>query len=97
MADRAGITLKLRFLLLLGLMLAAQNLALIHDFAHSAAADSSPCLVCTIGSNVETAAADFGGQLSTIPAPAAVPALTDSFRFDSFAVVPVARAPPSFL
>lgn len=97
MADSLSINVKLRFLLLLALMLAAQNLALIHDFDHLASGGSSPCLVCSIGSSFEAAVVDSGDRLISMPVPAAVPVLPGSVRTDSLAVVPVARGPPTFL
>jgi len=97
MADGAPAKVTFCTLLLLGLMLAAQSLALVHGFDHAAAGGSSQCVECAVGSCVEAAVTDAGDRWTSIPAPAAAPVLTGSVRKDSPAVAPIARGPPTFL
>jgi hypothetical protein len=97
MVTRANLKLKLRLTLLLGLMLAAQGGAFAHEFDHLSAGDYDPCLICPIGSNVETAAADSGAAVTAIILYTAKPPGTCTFRVDSRFIRTTARGPPTFL
>ncbi len=92
-----GVDIKqvMRLLLLPCLLLMAQSLALAHDFDHQAAEDGSRCVICPVGSNVETGAVDCG-ETQLLESPAALTSYApDTVRLDSFRIFAVARAPPA--
>jgi hypothetical protein len=91
------INLAPRLLLLICVFLAAQSLALAHEFDHFAAGDSSSCVICPAGSNLQAAATN-STDLFVLAAPAATrPACPHHFSNIAVSSGFSARAPPSFL
>ena len=97
MAVRSNMNLALRLLILLCVTLAAQSLAFAHEFDHLGSGDTSPCLICPLGSNVEAAAAESGHtpmpQVS-VTVESAPPVCA---RPNAFSITAPARDPPQFL
>jgi hypothetical protein len=97
MSGRVKINLAPRLLLLISIFLAAQSLALAHEFDHLAMDDGSACVICPAGSNLQAAATD-SSDLPVLAAPAATrPDCPQHFSKAAVSKGFSARAPPSFL
>lgn len=81
-------------LLLPCLLLAAQSLALAHEFDHQQAGDGNSCVICPVSSNVEAAATDSGPVCSPESPRTEVLTRPEPICSDFRAVVTLARAPP---
>lgn len=82
-------------LLLFCIFLAAQGSSLVHEFDHLVTGDSSSCLICPLGSNVQAAASD-SADLPAVTAPAATwPGRSELLGDDAFSIENSARGPPS--
>jgi hypothetical protein len=97
MSRHRKINLAPRLLLLICVFLAAQSLALAHEFDHFATGDNSSCVICPAGSNLQAAATD-STDLFALTAPAATRPVYPC-HFSNIEVTSgfSARAPPSFL
>ena len=97
MRHHLKISLAPRLLLLICIFVAAQSLALAHEFDHFATGDSSSCVICPVGSNLQAAATD-STDLFALIAPAATRPVCP-YHLSNIAVTSgfSARAPPSFL
>ena len=86
-----------QLLLLICIFVAAQSLAIAHEFDHVSTGDGNSCVICPVGSNLQAAATN-STDLFTRTAPVTIrPAC---HRHLSKAVVSTsfsARAPPTFL
>ena len=93
----ASIKRALLLLLLSCALMAAQGLAFAHDFDHHPSGDNSSCVICPVGSNLESAAADSGNAFTQIAPITMGPHRFDPIARDAYSIVSAARAPPTFL
>jgi hypothetical protein len=96
MSGQRIINLAPRLLLLIGIFLAAQSLALAHEFDHLGVGDGGSCVVCPAGSNLDAAATDSSGLFALTAPAASRPASPDHFNKPSVSKGFSSRAPPSF-
>jgi hypothetical protein len=96
MSGLRNINLAPRLLLLIGVFLAAQSLALAHEFDHLATGDGNSCVICPAGSNLQAAATN-SIDLFELTAPAATrPVCPNHLSKATISSGFSARAPPSF-
>jgi hypothetical protein len=97
MTNPVKINLVPRLLLLFCLLLAAQGIALAHQLDHLATEDSSSCVICPVGSNIQAAALDSGDISGPGKYTAIRPVSIGHLCVTEVATGSSARAPPSFL
>ena len=97
MAVRSNMNAILRLLLLLCVTLASQSLAFAHELDHLASGDTAPCMLCSVGSNLDAVTSDTDGSSASEAPEVPLPCRPDSIQADVFRVLLPARAPPASL
>jgi len=86
-----------RLLLLICVFLAAQSLALAHEFDHLSTGDGSSCVICPLGSNLQAAAANSTDPFTLMPLVTTRLSCPNHISETAISTGFSARAPPSFL